>query len=214
MIHPNEIDLTRARIYAETPLLEGSIPLQYREPSDRPTNLGKALGQAMYGRHAVRLKAYIPARHSPTGKPVSGRVPYSRELRRMASDQLGEREKRKQERETLEAVKPKRKRGRPREHAGHELLESMGAYRRGQRIHFRRDVPLEDQAKARYALLSPEWREALSEDEFIEVERRVVSLRKRANRMRQQWDEDAAYQQALKEVLDKTEENSTEWECA
>ena len=84
-----------------------------------------------------------------------------------------------------------------------KMLEAVGAYRRGHRVHFRRDMPLEERARLRYAMLNPEWQTALSPAQYVELERRVNAMRKRANRKQVPWDENRAWRQAFTEVLSR-----------
>ena len=172
-----DIPLEHARIYAET------IPLK---------NGFHFWGVALESR--CRFIAYLPARYSPTGRAIRKRLAETPEVRALAGRQRAARQERKKMRE--QEAKSTGRRGRPRIYHDGELLASIGAYRRGDRLHFRRSVPLEERARARYRFLDAEWRETISEEQYITLEIDLRRRRKRANRLRLHWDEDEAWQQA------------------
>jgi hypothetical protein len=155
---------------------------------------------------------YVPARESKDGRPhlryarQVGWLPYLAGLL-ARSERRRNREKRKRVRE-LEKDTQGRGRGRPRKHMDHELLEFLGAYRRGDRIVLSRKMPPDERARRRYTLLNSERRELLTVDEFISLERRVVSMRKRANRLGKAWDPNQAYAEAIQAILDEKGEPS------
>jgi hypothetical protein len=151
---------------------------------------------------------YTPARESPDGRShlryvaeqdpilyMMGLVQRS-ERKKQRAQQLEEKRLRQ-----LEKASQGGRMGRPRKHLDRELLAYLGAYRRGPRIVLSRAMPTEERARRRYTLLSAEWRERLTVDEFVLLEQRVVSMRKRANKFGQEWDAGRAYADALQEIM-------------
>lgn len=198
MLDPDKLDLTHAHVYVESRRLKKSVPDAAAQKLFGGGILAE-MGKALFSRYSHYFRISIPAKYSPTGRAIRGCVRETPEIRRLANEQILERERRRK----AQALVPGRKwgRGRPPDHADGKLLASIGAYRRGKRIHFSRKVSLEDRARARYRLLEPEWQQRLSEEQFIEVERHVRYLRKRANRFSLKWDEEQAYDQAVETVL-------------
>jgi len=147
------------------------------------------------------LRAYIPARFRDGAPARLLGIGWTPELGAIAEHQAAERQRRRDAAAFLLACRRTARPGRPRKYADHELLAAIGAYRRGPHIHFRRDMPADEQARRRYRLLAPEWQRAVSEEEYIRILLRVKSLRKRANRLRQEWDEEAAWCTGFSEVL-------------
>ena len=148
-----------------------------------------------------RLRVYVPSRLRRGRSPGMTRVAWTAELGAIAERQAAERERRRKGRAVLSRLPVRQGPGHPRQYADHEALAAIGAYRRGPTIHFRRDIAPDERARRRYRLLAPEWRRAVSEDEYVRVELRVTSLRKRANRLQLAWDEAAAWSTAFAEVL-------------
>ncbi|MBT7061983.1 MAG: hypothetical protein HN976_43260 [Lentisphaerae bacterium] len=154
---------------------------------------------------------YLSARETGDGRPRMIYRPVDATLALIAFQQKRER---RQKRQLLERVRELeehtrgREPGRPRKHLDHELLEYLGAYRRGDRIVLSRKMPPDERARRRYTLLNSEWRELLTVDEFISLERRVVSMRKSANRRSKAWDPNQAYAEAIQAILDGRDESS------
>ena len=98
---------------------------------------------------------------------------------------------------------PHPSRGRPRKYGDEQLLARLGMYRLGPRIIERQEMQPEVRARRRYALLAPDWRRLLSEDEYVLVEREVRSMRKRANKMSKVWNVKTAWKQAMKKAISR-----------
>jgi hypothetical protein len=154
------------------------------------------------------LYVYVPARESEDGRAhlryakQVGCVPYLTGLL-ARSERRRNREVSRRVRE-LEKNAQGRGRGRPRKYMDHELLEYLGAYRRGSRIVLSKKVSVEERARRRYTLLDAEWRDLLTLNQYVELERRVVSMRKSANRLGRAWNPGQAYAEAIQEILDET----------
>ena len=150
---------------------------------------------------------YTPAGESEDGRAhlryakQVGCLPYLTGLL-ARSERRQNRELRKRVRE-LEKNTQGRGRGRPRKYMDHELLRYLGAYRRGDRIVLSRGMSQEERSRRRYTLLESEWRKLLTLDQYIELERRVLSIRKRANRLREAWDPNQAYAEAIQAILNE-----------
>ena len=130
-------------------------------------------------------------------------LPLTPEIERLIREQRRQREKRRLTRRRMAQVRhgvP----GRPRIHHDRALLDYLGLRHEGGRLRETRRLTLEERARRRYGLLAPEWRALLSEEQYVEVEREVRAMRKRANRCARRWDPHAAWRDAMDKALGQT----------
>lgn len=73
----------------------------------------------------------------------------------------------------------------------------LGLYRHAGRIRERRDFPVEVRQRRRYAMLDAEWRAAFTFEEYQVLCRQVGAARRRACRLRLQFDETAVWQEVI-----------------
>lgn len=144
-------------------------------------------------------QVYCSASESPDDRPRVEYRPASEGLVEVARAQREERDRKRYRRKLIGSIRGG-KRGRPRKYMDEKQLEAAGMYRRGDRV-VTRKLPIPELCRRRWSMLAPEYQKLLSVDDLVTLERRVVSARKRANRLQQPWDANAAYADALSVIM-------------
>lgn len=152
---------------------------------------------------------YTPARLSQTGRRKWQRLPWHPDFEYAAAQQNNDTQEARAQTAWRRSLVRVGTRGRPRVHQDQAVLDYLGLRRYGGRLHEHRTMSAETRARRRYSLQAPEWRELLTEDEFVKIEMNMARQKRRHSALRLPWNAAACRTELINDVL-KTKEQANE----